>query len=523
MTLEEAWTDSYFLKATGKTYQELINELKAELKESFDEKLHDELDNINYYLNAKKLIPSINFLKWREGESQVFRLTTKDQVAEIFDLFFSKQKLNIYYDISDDTATSSSAFELLKKDERITSSFYFKELDSMMKTLLPKTDIYKLLCLLAKIADEKGAENPYFNISFPNLNRGLAEKSGNYKRFKPDYKYGKIIILKTEKVDKEEEMKRLLDMSFYDYENELEVLRYKNPETVLKEFNEANFDKKHIRLTKSLSRVPAFDIGAFVEDREECYVAFINLHNLVGHQEFEKICYYAGVLSMMMICLKSWTSTLVKKRKAFVSLLGCYDTRFNFFNYEVGSANVKKGIKDTYEKQHIRFPLQECPCCVYEDWKMKEAFLIAPGFEKYDEEFCQETFFIEENDKDYHLWLDNFKDFAHEDPFKAGRYRMIIPLKIHQNAALLKQEKLFSRLVKAEKLYKQWICGGYANGLFMNYIRMTISPDYSNLDTFKKFLVSHFNLFPCVRILNKFVKHKTLSSKEYEMMTSKIQ
>lgn len=520
MTLEEAWTDSYFLKAAGKTYQELIDVLKAELQKKYGAALSDELDHINYYLNSKKLIPSINYLLWREPDSTTFRLKSRNEILEVFNLMFEKCNLNIYYDVDNDGVTNDHLLELVSTDERITSSFYYKDLCRSLKTRLPVSEMYKILCLLAKIADEQGSPNPYFNILFDRMNVAVLEKSGNYKRHNQDFKYGKVIIIKTAKEDKVESLKQLLDLSFYDVENELEVLRYKNPEESLKEYDEQTFKKKS-SFDRSLSKIPAHDIGAFAEHREKLYVTFINLHNLVGTQEFEKITYYAGVLSMLITfldCPEKHKNT----RKAFVSLAGCYDNRFNFFSYEVGATNVNKGLIEANQKMQYHVNVQDCPCCIYEDYKLKDAFLIAPGFEKYEEEYFQETFFVEETDPDYKLWTENFKDFATEDPFKAGRYRMSIPLRIHDNAALLKQERLFSRLVKAEKLFKQWICTSYNNSLFLSYIKLTISPDYPNLETFKKFLISHFNLFPCVRIFNKFERHKSLSSKDYDILTSKL-
>lgn len=490
MTLEEKWIDYKCLCEFGKTWKDIVESIRTDLSK-FKETFKDEFDYLFYYLSTQKIIPSYNYIKYRSCDCRNFYFCDYSKVPDLYRAFFEHGRLTIFVD--DEIASSVGGFDFIKKEPEIANS---KHYDALCKLIgMPKKNLYLIICTLAAIAEENGAKSPYFTIAFNDIRRALNENNDTEIA-----KYGKIVIAKHKYKEKKEELEDIIKLSFFEGGDNFDILRYKTPE--------ANFSRDEMRFIRNnaLKKFPAFDAGAFAKDNSKFYIVNVNVHKMTSDAELKRCCKCAAVMA----------SIIAANEQPLVSLVGLCDNNFNFYNLYDAASAAKDGMNLVSYK--IKRPLRDNATCVYENPKLYDIMLIKPGLEPYKERHFEYTFDIKPDTPYYSYLLENFSEYATQNPFYENRYRLSIPLKISDSAYTENEERLFSRLIKAENITKQWICGGWISGLYLNFLRFTISPSEKDEKLITDYILDNFKLFPCVSIKKNICKHRELTKEEYKIL-----
>lgn len=499
MTNEEKWFDYWCIKNFGQDWYMCVNDLKTHLIKHAGSS-SDELDQIFYFLRNRKIFPSFNYIKDGSCDCMNFNFTSYSDFLKVFDCFFKAPKLTITVNISE---SNKDDIQELLSDERISSSKHFETLKKIYARRA-KDNVFRILCILAMIADEMDAINPHFTYVFTNVTDAVEAKGGNWQERIPEAKYAKVVVAKYKTTKDETDMKELIDLSYFNGNGDIEILRYRNPEDKL----EVNGKYVPQNFT-TIRKFPCFDCGAFGDANEKYFIIHINLHAMVGDTEFRRACKSAGALGAL-VALHAGETPLI-------NIVGMSDTEFNLFDLKAGSYYVKEG----YEKVSAYRPNAQANnvTCIYKDDRIFDALLVKTGFDYYDSYCYKKTLFLDNLSVGYEYMKDHFSDYMTPDPFNPKRYKFIIPLLIYPRTYLRGEERAFSKLVRAERIMKLWICGGWRCGAYLNFLRFDIEPIENEEQILKDYILEHFKLFPCITIKKYIQESQEIDFGEYEKIT----
>lgn len=468
MSENDKWFDLYSLREFGKVWQDVTDDFYKTLcklcpgEESM-------CNTIRFYMKNKYVFPSFTFLKNGQADSVVVNMFNNFNFCQIIEYIRKGMTPTVFYSLNARERSFGRLREQYRPEFNTTARITKENIRQALDTA----------CDYAKIHD--GIEDPHYILVFEDPKLAYLADQNNVRG------YGKVIGVDGS-LDPKVRFNALFDATVLDDTNTLEIFRHPSRVDRLKILKKNRVDTRE--LDKSLMH-PDMTTCSFAKHKTLSFVSFVNMHGIEDQKDFDDRCRVASALSSII--------AYANGGEPLVSLAGVMNTEFNMISLEGGSVAARDeneriaGIFGTTKSYHV--------CSVSEDKRLFEALQIHTGIEQYKMERYKRTFYVNESDHWFEFAKENFE--LREDALIDKRWRgECILEKPADGSALNTKNPTFSKLVIAEKLSKKWIAPAWTNGIYNNFVRVEIEPEFG-LDIMKEFLGEKIEFFPYLSIKMK--------------------